>query len=79
MRVLSTIAVEEPSSALLDLAAADTSRADENSAHIAADFGANFLQVGVPAPLGLVVGVADVVADRRMLLAIGAMFHWSSD
>ena len=79
VRVLITIAAEAPSRTLLHLAATDTSRADENSAHIAANLGADFLQVGVPAPLGLVVGVADVVADRRMLLAVCAMSHWISD
>src|SRR5258708_10024274 len=67
------------SRALLNFAAENTSRADENSADIAANLGADVLQVGVPAPLGFVVGVADVVADRRMLLAVCAMSHWISD
>src|SRR5271156_6143859 len=51
------------SGAFLDLARADASRADQHSPHVAVHFRAHFLQVGIPAPLGLVVGVADVVAD----------------
>ena len=70
---------ELPSRALLNLAAPNTSRADQNPAHVAANLSADFLQVGIPAPLGLVVGVADVVADRWMLLAVCAMSHWISD
>jgi hypothetical protein len=68
-----------PSRALLNLATANTSRADKNPAHIAANLSADFLQIRIPAPLGFVVGVTDVVADRRMLLAVCAMSHWISD
>jgi hypothetical protein len=71
--------VEPHLRALLNLAAANTSRADQNSAHIAANLSADFLQIRIPAPLGFVVGVTDVVADRRMLLAVCAMSHWISD
>ena len=71
--------VEPASRALLNLAAPNTSRADQNPAHIAANLGADVLQIRIPAPLGFVVGVTDVVADRRMLLAICAMSHWISD
>ena len=67
--------MKAPSRALLNLAAANTSCADQNSADIAANLGSDVLQVGVPAPLGFVVGVADVVADRWMLLAVCAMSH----
>jgi hypothetical protein len=70
------IAAEAPSRALLNLAAPNTSRADENPAHIAANLGTDILQIRIPAPLGFVVGVTNVVADRRMLLAICAMSHW---
>ena len=73
------IAAESPSRALLNLAAPNTSRADQNPAHIAANLGADVLQIRIPAPLGFVVGVTDVVADRRMLLAVCAMSHWISD
>jgi hypothetical protein len=51
------------SRALLNFARADTSRADQDSPHVAIYLGAHFLQVGIPSPLGLVVGVTDVVAD----------------
>src|SRR5882762_10257458 len=71
--------VEPASRALLNLAAPNTSRADQNPAHIAADLGADVLQIRIPAPLGFVVGVTNVVADRRMLLAVCAMSHWISD
>jgi hypothetical protein len=42
---------------------ADASGADQDAADVAVYLGADFLQVGVPSPLGFVVGVADVVAD----------------
>ena len=67
------------SGAFLYFAAADASRADEHPAHVTVYLGADVLQVRIPSPLGLVVGVADVVADGRMLLAVGAMSHWDSD
>ena len=67
------------SGAFLYFAAADTSRTDQHSAHVAVYLSADVLQIRIPSPLGLVVGVADVVADGRMLLAVGAMSHWDSD
>ena len=60
---------------LADLAVPDASSAYQDSLHPAADSGAYFLEIRMPPPLGLVVGVADVVPDRRSLTAEVTMLH----
>src|ERR1700722_4991836 len=57
-------AASRGSGALANLAAADTARTYQHPLDAAADQRAYFLQVGIPAPLGLVIGVADAVAHR---------------
>jgi hypothetical protein len=59
----------------LNLAATQTSRADGHSLDVAADRRADLFQIRMPSTLGLVVCMADVVADRLMLFANRAVLH----
>ena len=52
-----------------DLAAAQTRGADANALCPAFHFGTDGAQIDVPAPLGHVMGVADVVSKLRPLAA----------
>jgi len=52
-----------------DFSAAQAGSADADTLGGGADFGVNRAQVDVPAPLGHVVGVADIVAELRPLAA----------
>src|SRR5262245_57551065 len=65
----------ERSGGFLDLAGSDAAGARLDVAHGAVEVGLHALQIGVPAPLGLVVGVTDVVADRRPFAAHRALSH----
>jgi hypothetical protein len=56
-------------------AAADASRANQDSLDSAASRRTHFLQIGLPSALGLIVGVAYVVADRRAFSAKGTGSH----
>jgi hypothetical protein len=60
---------------LLNLSATDASRAHHHTFDVAADGGADLFQIRMPAALGLVVRVADVIADRLMLFANRAVLH----
>ena len=60
---------------LLNLSAPQAARAHQHSLDAAADRRANLFQIRMPSPLGLVVRVADVVADRLMFLANRAVLH----
>ena len=53
----------------LDLAAADAARAGEDAARRAVDERPDGLKIRAKDPLGAVIGVADVVADRAYLPA----------
>ncbi len=64
-----------PLSDFVHLAAADASRAHANPPDPAAHQSAHLLQVRLPPPLGLVVGVAYVVANRVMLSANRTLLH----
>ena len=64
-----------PLGALADFAAADASGADQQPLDPAPDLRPYFLKIGLPSTLGLVVGVADVVAHRGLLTANRAMSH----
>src|SRR3954454_20022842 len=55
-----------------DLAALQALRANAHAFATGADFGAHGAQVNVPATLGNVVGVADVVSRLRLLAADSA-------
>src|SRR5215510_14004465 len=57
------------SAGLEDAARTQAARAHEDALSAAADAGVHALEVRPPHPLGLVVGVADVVADRPVLAA----------
>ena len=59
----------------LNLPAAQASRADNHPLDAAADGRANLFQIRMPSTLGLVVRMADVVADRLMLFANRAVLH----
>jgi hypothetical protein len=62
-----------------DAAAADASGANHNSLDPAVDERAHLLQIGLPSALGLVVRVAYVISDRRLLSANGTVSHcWSA-
>jgi hypothetical protein len=56
-------------------AAAHASSADEDSPDTATDHGTHFLKVRPPSPLGPVVGVANIVSDRRLFSAKGTVSH----
>src|SRR5579875_4154135 len=75
LRTAGNVPRRRGSGALPDLAAADTTGADQHPLDAAANLGAHFLQIGVPSALGFVVGVADVVAHRGLLAANRAMSH----
>jgi hypothetical protein len=69
-------AIVNPSSgALLDASAPETTGANQEAFNTAGRSGPYFLQVWVPSPLGLVVGMADVVADRRAFATNRTMSH----
>jgi len=71
------VAIVNPSSgALLNASAPETAGANQEALDTAGRGGAHFLEVWVPSPLGLVVGMADVVADRRAFAANRTMSHW---
>ena len=63
------------SGGLADHPAADTAGTYEEPLDAAPNHGADVLQVRVPSPLGLVVGVADDVAHRGVLAANRTMSH----
>ena len=70
-------AIANPSSsALLNTSAPETAGANQETLDTAGRGSAHFLQVWVPSPLGLIVGMADVVADRRAFAANRTMSHW---
>jgi hypothetical protein len=52
-----------------DFAAAQATRADADALADALHFGVDGPQINVPAPLGHVVGVADIVPELRLLPA----------
>jgi hypothetical protein len=52
-----------PSGALLNASAPETAGADQDAFYTTGLGGTYFLQVRVPSPLGLVVGMAYAVAD----------------
>ena len=54
-----------------DPAGVNAIRADENTSRLAVHPRLYLLQIGPPAPLGLIVGVADVVSYRASLAADG--------
>jgi hypothetical protein len=64
------------SSALLDPSAPEATGADQDALNAAGRSGPYLLQIGLPPPLGFVVGVANVVANRRAFAANRAMSHW---
>ena len=70
------VAIVNPSSgALLNASAPETAGANQEALDTAGRGGAHFLEVWVPSPLGLVVGMADVVADRGAFAANRTMSH----
>jgi hypothetical protein len=71
------VAIVNPSSgALLDASAPETAGANQEAFNTADCSGPYFLQVWVPSPLGLVVGMANVVTDRRAFATNRTMSHW---
>ena len=64
-----------PSSTLLDTSAPQAPSANQDAPDTAGRSGTHFLQIGVPAPLALVVSMADVIADRGAFAANRAMSH----
>ena len=70
------MAIVEPSSGTLpDTPAPEAPRANQHASDASGRGSADLLQVGVPAPLRLVIGMADVVADRRAFAANRTMSH----
>ena len=70
------MAIANPSSgALLNASAPETAGANQEALDTAGRGGAHFLKVWVPSPLGLVIGMADVIADRRAFAANRTMSH----
>jgi len=63
------------SGALLNVSAPEAAGANQKALDTAGRGGAYFLQVWVPSPLGLIVGMADVVADRRAFATNRTMSH----
>ena len=50
------------SNSFLDLAAAEAACTDPNTFGLTVDQGSDWLEIGLEDPLGLVIGVADVIA-----------------
>ena len=62
-----------------DFTATQAGRADADALSLAIYLGVNRTQIDVPAPLGHVVGVADVVSRLRLLAAnITLLCHWTA-